>query len=308
VKQFFLPAGLLSAIAAAWFLPAGGVLLTAYSGVKALIFIIFLVSGYQTGAKGLPLDKKLLHIFLTAALISLLLAPIMGVLLTLIIDFPTSIAMGIIIIMAMPPTISSGIVITEVSGGNAVMALFITISLNLLAIFTMPFILDIGLKTTGPIDIDQNALLLKMLLFVLLPFALGKLTRTAVNRTGISPHWSYVNSGCVILVVYGSLSVSKNSFLDLGAAEYGLILAAVALLHLLLLAVNGQAGKMLGLPMADHRALLFVTSQKTLAMGLAVLANIRFDTGNAIIVCLIFHFFQLFADSFLAGLLQKKTG
>lgn len=307
MKQLFLPIGLLLAILAALFLPAAGEFLSANSGVRILIFIIFLVSGYQTGGKGLPLDRKLLHIFLAASGISLLLAPIMGVLLTLAVDFPPSIAMGIIIIMSMPPTISSGIVITEVSRGNAVLALFITISLNLLAIFTMPFILDLCLKTTGPVDIDQNALLLKMLLLVLLPFAIGKMVRSARRKTKISPNWSYVNSGCVVLVVYSSLAVSKGSFLDLGAGEYALILAAVALLHLLLLVINNQVGKKLDLPIPERKALVFVTSQKTLAMGLAVLAGITINTGSAIIVCLIFHFFQLFADSFLAGWWQKNT-
>ncbi len=306
MKQFFLPVGLLLAILAALFLPTGGEFLSANNGIKALIFIIFLVSGYQTGSKGLPLDRKLLHIFLSAAVISLLLAPIMGVLLTLVVNFPPSIAMGIIIIMAMPPTISSGIVITEVSRGNAVLALFITISLNLLAIFTMPFILDLCLKTTGPVDIDQNALLIKMLLLVLLPFAIGKLIRSAGRKTKISSNWSYVNSGCVVLVVYSSLSVSKGSFLNLGAGEYALILAAVALLHLLLLVINNQAGKILCLAVPERKALVLVNSQKTLAMGLAVLASMAIDTGSAIIVCLIFHFLQLFADSFLAGWWQKK--
>ncbi len=52
--------------------------------------------------------------------------------------------------------------------------------------------------------------------------------------------------------------------------------------------------------------MIFVTSQKTLAIALAVLANIQFETGNAIIVCLMFHFFQLFVDSFLASATRNK--
>ena len=193
------------------------------------------------------------------------------------------------------------------SRGNTVLALFITVSLNLLGIFTMPFMLDLCLKAAGPVDIDQIGLLVKMLFFVLLPFGIGKMARSVRGKSRVSPNWSYVNSGCVILVVYGSLSVSKSAFSELGVAEYGMILASVSLLHLLLLAINAQAGKMLRLRTPDHKALVFVASQKTLAIGLAVLANIKYDTGSAIIVCLMFHFFQLFADSLLASYLQKKT-
>ncbi|MBW2329187.1 MAG: bile acid:sodium symporter, partial [Deltaproteobacteria bacterium] len=141
MKQIFLPLGLLLAILFSLLLPAGGILLSENSGLKFLIFIIFLVTGYQTGARGLPLDRRLFHIFLAAAAISLILAPLLGLLMTRLINFPESLAMGLIIISAVPPTISSGIVITEVSRGNTVLALFITVSLNLLGIFTMPFML-----------------------------------------------------------------------------------------------------------------------------------------------------------------------
>ncbi len=307
MRQFFLPAGLLLAVLFALLLPGAGIFLSDYSGLKILVFIIFLVSGYQTGSKGLSLGRQLLSLFLVAAAISLILSPLLGLFITKLISFSLPLAMGLIIISAVPPTLSSGIVITEVSGGNAVLALFLTVSLNLLGIFTMPFMLDFCLKAAGPVDIDQTALLLKMLFFVLLPFAIGKLTRNVSGKSKVSPNWSYVNSSCVILVVYTSLSTSKSAFSGLGLMEYATILLAVALLHLLLLAINHQAGKLLHLPAPDRKALLFVASQKTLPISVAVLANIQFDTGSAIIVCLLFHFFQLFVDSFLASSLQKKT-
>jgi sodium/bile acid cotransporter 7 len=307
MKQLFLPLGLLSAILFALFLPSAGILISDNHGLKALVFIIFIVSGYQTGTKGLVFNKKLLFIFLAAALISLVLSPLLGLCIVKLIDLAPFPAMGLIIISAVPPTLSSGIVITEVSRGNTVLALFLTVSLNLLGIFTLPFILDLCLKATGPVDIDQNRLLVKMLLFVLLPFVLGKLTRILLKKEKISAHWSYVNSSCVILVVYASLTVSRNAFSGLTSSEYVFILAAVSLLHLLLLILNAGAGKLLHLKPADRKALLFVASQKTLPISIAVLTNIKFDTGSAIIVCLMFHFFQLFADSFLAAYLQHKV-
>ncbi|MBU0946341.1 MAG: bile acid:sodium symporter [Proteobacteria bacterium] len=307
MRQLFLPLGLLLAIFFALLLPAGGILLSDYSGLKILVFTIFLVSGYQTGSKGLSLDRKLLSLFLAAAAISLIVSPLLGLTLSRLIDLPLPLAMGLIIISAVPPTLSSGIVITEVSGGNALLALFLTISLNLLGIFTMPFMLDFCLKAAGPVDINQTALLIKMLLLVLLPFALGKLTRNWSAKSKVSPSWSYVNSSCVILVVYASLSTSKSAFSGLGLMEFAMILLAVALLHLILLAVNAQSAKMLHLGPADSKALIFVASQKTLPISVAVLASIQFATGSAIIVCLTFHFFQLFMDSFLASYLHKKA-
>jgi len=307
MRQFFLPVGLLSAIFFALLLPAGGIFISEHNGIKILVFIIFLVSGFQTGGKGIALDGRLFQVFLTAAAIALLLSPLLGLLITRIIPFPQTLATGLIVIAAVPPTLSSGIVITEVSRGNAVLALILTVSLNLLGIFTMPFMLDLCLKAAGPIDIDQYSLLVKMLFFVLLPFAIGKITRSLSGKTRISPNWSYVNSSCVVLVVYGSLAVSKSEFSGLTGTEYAMTLGSVCLLHFLLLVSNAQAGKMLGLPVADRKALVFVASQKTLPISVAVLTSISVDTGSAVIVCLMFHFFQLFTDSFLAAWLAKKT-
>ncbi len=308
MKQLFLPLGLLLAILAALIVPACGLFISEHNGLRIFVFIIFLISGYQTGSDGLKLNRHIGRILLVAACISLILSPLLGLLVTRLIDFPQTLAIGLIITCAVPPTLSSGVVITEVSRGNTVLALLLTVAINLLGIFTLPYMLDFCLKLTGPIDIDQTGLLLKMLFLILLPFAVGKLIRMLRKISSVSGQWSYVNSSCVILVVYSSLAVSKNEFLGLDLRQYAMILGAVSLIHLLLIIINAQAGKLLGMPMADRKAMIFVTSQKTLPIALAVLANINFDTGSAIIVCLMFHFFQLFADSFIAVWLQTKRG
>ena len=306
VRQFFLPVGLITAIAAALLFPEGGHFLADNSGLKLFILVIFLVSGYQTGSKSLAVDRKLFLVLFVASCISLLLAPLLGVAVSKLLHLSLPLTMGLVIMSTVPPTISSGVVITEVSRGNTVLALFLTISLNLIGIFTIPFVLDISLKTAGSIDIDQMALLVKMLLFVLLPFVIGKFIRSLSGKESVSPRWSYINSGCVILTVYSSASTSRAALTGLTIADFALLLAAVALVHMLLLVINYLAGLKLQLSKEDNRALLFVTSQKTLATALVIIASIQFETGSAIIVCLAFHFFQLFVDSALASFLQKK--
>jgi sodium/bile acid cotransporter 7 len=305
-RQLFLPVGIFVAVIAALLFPAGGVLIADNNGLRILVFIIFLVSGYHTGSQGITLDRKLFVLFGFAAFISLVLAPVTGLLVSQLFSLSLPLAIGLIIISTVPPTISSGVVITEVSRGNAVLALFLTIGLNLLGIFTIPFLLNFCLHAAGPIDIDQAALLFKMLFFVLLPFAIGKLIRSLSGRNRISPIWSYVNSSCVIFMVYSSIAESQEAFKGLKVEDYALVLASVAIVHIALLLINGQTGKLLKLRSADHKALVFVTSQKTLPISLAVIANIKIDTGSAIVVCLMFHFFQLFLDSFLASMLQNK--
>jgi sodium/bile acid cotransporter 7 len=307
MRQIFLPLGLLLAALSAFILPTAGVLISEHGGISICIVVIFLVSGYQAGIKGIPLNKGLPHIFLTAAAVSLFLSPLLGLAVTKVISLPRSLITGLVIICAVPPTLSSGIVITGVSRGNTVLALMLTISLNLLGILTLPVMLDLCLKAAGPVAIDRIALLVKMLLLVLLPFVLGRLIRTWAKKKQVSANWSYVNSSCVILAVHASLAVSRDEFFSTGMSEYAAILVSVSLIHLLLLGGNAFAAKMLALNPADSRALIFVASQKTLPVSLAVLAGMGDDTGNAVIACLMFHFFQLFADSLLASYLRWKA-
>ncbi|WYD81505.1 MAG: bile acid:sodium symporter [Candidatus Electrothrix gigas] len=311
MRQHFLPVGLIIAAIAALTIPQAGILLANYNGVKLTIIIIFLVSGYQSGTTGVPLNKSFLHIFLTAAIISLVLAPILGLAVGSLLALPPALFIGLLIICTVPPTLSSGIVITGVSGGNTVLALMLTISLNLLGILTLPPILHLCLKVrgpvTGPVALDQWSLFSTMVLLVLLPFMLGKTLRTVLKKQKVSANWSYVNSSCVIIAVYISLAVSRQEFFQTNTGQYLAVFLSVSLVHVLLLALNYQAAKWLELTLEDSKALLFVASQKTLPVSLAVLAGLHQDTGNAVIVCLLFHFTQLFIDSVVASQLRARA-
>ncbi len=307
LQKLYLPTGLLAALFCALQLPAPGIFLAAHHGVQLFIFIIFLVSGYQTDNRGVQLNKKLLQLFTVAALISLVLGPLLGVILVQLLHLTPAIAAGLIIMSTMPPTISSGIVITVISGGNALLALFLTISLNLLAILTIPFTLSLCLQAAGQITIDRKALLLTMVILVLAPFLLGRIIRKINKTKSASRLWNSVNSSCVILVVYASLAMTAKTLGRMGWEEYVLIAALAVFIHLFLFGVSFLSGIKLGLTNSDNKALCFVTSQKTLSVALAVIAGISIDTGSAIIACLIFHFLQIFTDSFFAARWQSRT-
>lgn len=306
MRRYFLPSGLILAAIFALILPRAGVLFADLGGIKIVISIIFLVSGYQSGTAGIPLNRRVLHVFLSAAVISLLLAPLLALAIGTLFALPPFLLIGLLIICAVPPTLSSGIVITDISGGNTVLALMLTVSLNLGGILSIPVILDLCLKADGPVTIDQWALFSKMLLLVLLPFVVGKLFRAMLKKQRISPDWTYVNSSCVILAVYISSAVSRQEFFQSDAGEYLAVLFSVSLIHLLLLGLNALTAKILRLNPEDSKTLLFVASQKTLPVSLAVLAGLHQETGNAVIVCLLFHFIQLLIDSILAARLGRK--
>ncbi|RUM47387.1 MAG: hypothetical protein DSY80_00970, partial [Desulfocapsa sp.] len=69
----------------------------------------------------------------------------------------------------------------------------------------------------------------------LLPFVMGKAICGFSKKESVSPLWSYINSSCVILIVYASTASSHSAFTGLTAGDFILIFLSVALVHLLLL-------------------------------------------------------------------------
>ena len=95
---------------------------------------------------------------------------------------------------------------------------------------------------------------------------------------------------------------------DITSTPFGqiclLMLAGIAI-HVVYLAINCTAGKLLQLPLRDFKAVLFMASQKTLPISIAVISLLpeaKFGSqGLLTIPCIIGHLSQLFIDAFLAS-------
>lgn len=83
-----------------------------------------------------------------------------------------------------------------------------------------------------------------------------------------------------------------------------LILAGVAI-HVVYLAINFGASKVLDLPLRDFKAVLIMASQKTLPIAIAIISFLPAETfgaqGLLTIPCIIGHLSQLFIDAFLTA-------
>ena len=58
---------------------------------------------------------------------------------------------------------------------------------------------------------------------------------------------------------------------------------------------------------AEALALLFTASQKTLPLAIGVLTTMDRPVGVAILVCILFHFLQLFWDALLAARMARTA-
>ena len=108
-----------------------------HHGPDCSIFLVFLLSGlalqYRQIAAGISDGTGTL----LSLAVTFLAAPVTALLFG-IFPLPVSIYTGMVLIAVMPTTLSSGVVMTGLAGGNSVHALVITILGNTLAIFTIP--------------------------------------------------------------------------------------------------------------------------------------------------------------------------
>jgi len=132
-----LPIGLALAFIFSWIMPEPGKALQAYGLIPWMVVTIFLINGYQTQLHQVSLKGGLWKTLLIAILINLLISPFLGLGTSLLLALPTGAAIGLIVTATVPSTLTSGIVMTQLAGGEGVKALLLTIVLNLLGVFSI---------------------------------------------------------------------------------------------------------------------------------------------------------------------------
>jgi solute carrier family 10 (sodium/bile acid cotransporter), member 7 len=307
LKKLFLPIGLVLAIACALTVPQPGIWMKHQGFVPVFVVIIFLISGWQLNIRDAKLNHKFIYAMLLSLIISLLCGPFLGIGAVELFDFGTLTGIGLIVMCCVPVTLSSATVITELARGNTIWSLLITVVMNLTGIFTIPLMLKFSLKEVDGVDISTWNLLFKLVLLVLLPFLAGFAAKKIIKlKTGAIV--AYIPSICVILTVYTASAASRKLLYESSLFEILLLIVAAFSIHIILMLVAWLGGKTIKLEAPELKALIFVTSQKTLPVAISVLAVLCDNPGAAIIPCLIFHFTQLFSDSALASRLgHMKT-
>lgn len=76
----------------------------------------------------------------------------------------------------MPTTLGVGVALVAASKGNQALALFLTVSTNILGIVTVPYVLKLTLRGSSTISIDALDLFFKLTCTVLVPTLVGKVS------------------------------------------------------------------------------------------------------------------------------------
>lgn len=307
MNAWFFPAGIITAILVGLWFPDIGDRLYRWGPIPWLVATIFLVYGLKVKIDRSLLNRRLLAAFFVGGSISLLAAPLLGWLMAYWLQLPLALMAGLLVMSAMPPTMSSGVVITEVAGGNTLWALLLTIGLNMAGVLTIPFVLAALLSSGESITISPLVMLSRLVYMVLLPFLGGLLIARIAGLKSQSGFFNTIPSLCIILAVWLLVSASHDSLRGIEWQSLARVTIAALGLRLALLLTAYLGKRPLQLNAADSIALVFVSSQKTLPTAISVIAMIELPIGVALVPCLVFHFLQLMVDSALAPYCRKNA-
>ena len=305
-RKLFLPVGIAVSIAISFIWPDPGIAFKSLrygeyiTANNAMIIITFLVCGWNVDIGSTRFDRKFLLLFLGGAIMSLIVSPLLGVGMTKIFRLAALPATGLIVAAAMPPTLSSGIVLTETANGNSLLSILMTVGYNLMSVVTIPITLAFCISSEGNIDTNPLKMFIQLVALVLVPSMIG-FTAGKLAKCKLSPFFTYLSSTAVIMLVWGFFSASCAHFKQHPPAALLQEGVGALVLHIALLAIVWYGSALLKIGEAERKALLFTGVSKTITITITILTIIGATTGAALVPALVYYFVQSIVDSSLAG-------
>ncbi|OIT25534.1 PREDICTED: probable sodium/metabolite cotransporter BASS4, chloroplastic [Nicotiana attenuata] len=320
VSNNFLPLALIGGVALGLVNPTLGCLADRYYLSKFSTFGIFIISGLtlRSDEVGAAVEAWPVGIF---GLVSILFfTPLFSKIIMLLKLQPQEFVTGLAIFSCMPTTLSSGVALTRLAGGNSALALAMTLISNLLGILIVPFSISKLIAAGVGVSVPAEQLFRSLVFTLLVPLIIGKALRECFK--GVA---EFSDRNRKLLAMMSSLLLSLAPFIQVSRSRSLLLLVkpevfllAVVLgvlLHLILFAFNALAITLLSTTSTSFSkkenisALLIVASQKTLPVMVAVveqLGNALGESGLLVLPCIAAHLNQIILDSLLVNFWLQK--
>lgn len=237
--------------------------------------------------------------------------PAITFLLTMLLDFRASIALGMILVACCPPGNISNILVYR-ARGNVALSLSMTALSNFLAIFLMPINIALwaGLHPEASqilreVDVSALELLADIVLLIGVPLVLGltissKYPEFAKKMQPVVKKFSMI---FLVLFILGALLTNIDVFID-----YIPLVALAVFLHdslALLLGYGIAAGFKVSEP--NRRAITFEVGVRNAALGLGIALSIFEGLGGVAIVAAWWGVWDLIAGLILASWWGKRA-
>lgn len=301
LRKYWFFAGIFVVIILSFTLPGIGRLFREYSILNIGIFFAFFITGISLETSAIRTQLKNYKAPLAAILSSLVIFPVLartfaGI--TLSEEF----LIGVCIIATAPVTVASGVVMTSIGRGNVPLALFICVSGNILAVFTIPVSLSLLLQFQGNIELPVLQMLIGLLITVLLPTICGQIVRPFIKER-LAPFkkpFSVFQQCIVLLIIFNAVASSAGRIVEAGSATI-IVLLFMIFLHSLMLVMNFGISRLIGLDRPSTTAFTIQTSQKTLTVSYLVWAgHFAVLYPMALIPGILYHLTQMLMDTVVA--------
>lgn len=217
--------------------------------------------------------------------------------------------LGLLVTAVVPCTLATASVFTRKAGGNDAVSLLVTLLTNVSCVVLTPLWLQ-GLLTKSA-AFDPWRTLEQLTLSVLVPTVLGQVLQETPLGRQVAVRYRReigVAAQCLVLLLVSVAATQAGRVLSQQsswptARSAAVMTAACVALHGLAAAVGWHGSQWLRLPRADAIAVAIAGSQKTLPIGLMIVATPGLLTAAAPFVTfplLVFHAGQLIIDSALA--------
>lgn len=283
---------------------------------RIIVIVLFLIAGVKLPTERIIQDLSNWKLHLFVQVFIFIVTPLYFLSASLLFrdTLDGQILVGIYALAVLPTTVSTGVVLTQSSGGNGVAALFNAAVANVAGIIISPLLLSLLLSSSGrALPTDELVQTLRSLaLNMLLPIIAGQGIRAVASS------WAKTHSRRLGVISNALiLSIVLLSFVRIGAdprfAAAGPALVAPALYvvfsHVVLLGLVWLAGRVLRFEDRDLITVIFMAPQKTLALG-APLLSIYFAgqdvLGYALLPLIMYHSSQILIAGILKGLPLMK--
>ena len=211
---------------------------------------------------------------------------------------------ALIILAAQPSTLATASVLTQMAGGNAGLAVVCTAASQLLSVFATPWILELYVGHTVPVD--TWALAWELVRSVLLPVIAGQLLRVPLRRWVERRSWAMSLGAESIVVLFVMMGFSTARPVLAHEPRLALtVLGTVVAIHATMLVLSTGAGYLLRLDGAGRIAFTLASSQKTLAAGVLVWQSGFAANVLGPIFVVLNHVVQTVADALIAPFMSR---
>lgn len=194
--------------------------------------------------------------------------------LTLLLDLPAGIELGMMLVAACPGGAVSNF-ITQLAGGNTALSISMTAAASALATVMLPInfmfwsqLNPVTLELMTTIDVSRSALFINLLLVLALPLMLGLTLRHYWPKLAGVLHQVLKNISIVALFAFIAIAVLRNQ--QAFMAHFGLIFSIVLGHNLLALLLGFSAGKYAKLSIRDIKATTIEVGMQNSSLAIAI--------------------------------------